>query len=220
MPYRRIIFSNSQFYHIYNRTIADEGVFVSSRDLDRALSLIDYYRYQMPVSYSRYHSMTEKDKQQLINIRSQKIVELHAFCFMPNHFHFLIRQLDDDGISNFLSRFQNGMAKYINLKNNRHGSLFCNMFKAKYIENEQVFLHVSRYIHLNPVTAYMIPIEKLSLYPNTSFIHYNDGATYPFINTELIINNNRSIDSYFKFVCDQEDYQKKLKNMDRILIDT
>ena len=220
MPYRRIIFSNSQFYHIYNRTIADEVVFQNSRELNRALSLIDYYRYQMSVSYSRYHKMSEKDKQQLVGQRPHPLIEIHAFCFMPNHFHFLLRQLHDNGISRFLSLFQNGMAKYINLKNDRHGSLFCNMFKAKHIENEQVYLHVSRYIHLNPVTAYMIPIDKLSLYPNTSFLHYNNMTSYPFVNTELIINDNRSINSYNKFVFDQEDYQKKLKNMDRILIDT
>ena len=220
MPYRRIIFSNSQFYHIYNRTLADETAFQGSRELNRALSLIDYYRYLMPVSFSRYNKLAEKERKLLAKNKLAPILELHAFSFMPNHFHFLVKQLQDGGISRFVSLFQNGMAKYINLKNKRHGSLFCNMFKARFIENEQAFLHVSRYIHLNPVTAFMIPIEKLSQYPNTSFLHYCDKTSYPFINTELIINGNRTLESYKKFIFDQADYQKKLKNIDKILMDT
>ena len=96
----------------------------------------------------------------------------------------LVKQLEENGITRFISNFQNSYAKYYNLKNDREGALFKNQFKGKWIESDEQFLHVSRYIHLNPVTAYMISPDQLDTNPWTSFSSYIHEKAVSFINTD------------------------------------
>ncbi|MFA5136512.1 MAG: transposase [Patescibacteria group bacterium] len=220
MPHRRLIFSDNQFYHIYNRTIASEVIFQNNRDLSRALSLIKYYRYETSLSFSRYLQLSDKEKKQLFLQPFLPRVDIHAFCFMPNHFHLLLRQLKNKGIQETVSYFQNGMAKYINVRKKRNGSLFCHPFKAKHIESEEQLLHISRYIHLNPVVSNSIRVEDLIFSPYTSFKHYHDKRSYPFVRTDLIINKKRSYVKYQKFVFDQADYQKKLSKIKLLMCES
>lgn len=70
---------------------------------------------------------------------------------MPNHFHFLIEQTADKGIASHMQRFINSYAHYVNIKYKRVGPLFQGLFKGVLIESDEQFLHVSRYIHLNPL---------------------------------------------------------------------
>ncbi len=216
MSTRYIIFSNTQFYHIYNRTTADENIFVRKRDVARSLALIDYYRRETSMSYSQYTHTAERDNEKIK--KGLFLVEIHAFALMPTHFHFLVRQLKDNGIVRFVSQFQNGMAKYINIKRGRNGSLFCHPFKAKHIETEKEFLHVSRYIHLNPVTSYLVSGDDLSSYPLTSYVEYCHRNKYPFVTTDLILGIKKFY-SYKAFTLNQVEYQKKLHLIQSLLID-
>lgn len=72
---------------------------------------------------------------------------------MPNHFHFLIKQARENGISIFLSDIQNSYTKYFNIKSQRIGNLLQGPFKFKEITDEGSVLQVSRYIHLNPIMS-------------------------------------------------------------------
>lgn len=86
------------------------------------------------------------------DIRSRApVVSVLAWCLMPNHYHLLIKQLQDGGISLFMAKLAVGYAGYVNRKYERSGHLFQGPFKAKPIDRESYFLHISRYIHLNPV---------------------------------------------------------------------
>lgn len=162
--------------------------------------------------YSFYRLLPHPVKENYIkNIEKQTpLVDLFAFAIMPNHFHLLLKQLYDKGISTFISNIQNGFAKFFNLKNDRHGTLFQNPFKAKIVETHEEFIHISRYIHLNPITSFIIDIDHLKDYPWTSMKWYMRDEENKFINKNYILESFKNAEEYFQFVRDQSDYQRHL----------
>jgi len=221
MGNKKIILANNEFYHIFNRTIANETVFNNKHHLNRILSLIDFYRFKVPLSYSKFQSLPKEEKEKiLVGIyNSSPLVEIYCFAFMPNHYHFLIKQLQDNGIEDFISNLQNSFAKFYNKKYDRKGSLFCHSFERVRIETEEQFIHVSRYIHLNPVTSCIIKLEELDNYLFTSFPAYLGKRLFSFINTEIILNHFKTNQRYKEFVYNQSDYQKKLREIKHLLIE-
>ena len=146
------------------------------------------------------------------------LVAIYAFALMPNHYHFLVRQLIDKGLRMFISNFQNSFAKYFNLKNDRRGSLFRNPFKSRRVVTEEELIHISRYIHLNPVTSYLIEFNQLEDYPWTSYSWYMNEEKNRFVETSLVIGIFGSEEKYKKFVADQVDYQRKLDLIKRLIL--
>lgn len=212
MPYRKVIFTDGEIYHVFNRSVNKETIFNNKKEIDRFFSLINFYQFKSNISYSRYCFL---DKLQQTSIKklstfSNQLVEIYAFCLMPNHYHLLVKQLLPKGLPIFISKIQNGFAKYYNIKNERHGSLFCGMFKVVLIKSDEQFNHVSRYIHLNPVIANIVNIKALDHNPLTSFSSYMENSYQQFLCKKLIHNNFKSINIYKKFVLDQEEYLRKL----------
>ncbi|MDA3792322.1 MAG: transposase, partial [Elusimicrobia bacterium] len=82
----------------------------------------------------------------------EEYVEIVAFALMPNHYHIILKQIADNGISKYMHKLGTGYTMYFNKKNKRSGSLFEGRFKAKAITNDEYLVHLSRYIHLNPVS--------------------------------------------------------------------
>jgi len=138
---------------------------------------------------------------------------------MPNHFHFLVKQLEKNGIIRFISNLQNSYAKYYNLKNNRNGTLFQNQFKGKWIESDEQFLYASRYIHLNPVSAFLVTFNQLEQYPWTSYPQYANTNTKSFIQTDPILNMFSSGEKYKNFVADQANYHKNLSLIKNVMFE-
>lgn len=212
MPQRAVVFANNEIYHVFNRSIAREEIFSSKTNLNKILEIVEYYRFPQKLRLSKFKSLPVSLKEEYLeglkNIAP--LVEIYTFAFMPNHFHFLLKQLQDKGISKFISNLQNSFAKVFNLKNDRNGALFQNSFKAKRIVYDEQFIHVSRYIHLNPVTAYLIEFDQLADYEWTSFPAYAKGKSISFLNTEFLLKMFGTREKYVKFVSDQVDYQRKL----------
>lgn len=154
---RNIVFAEGEYYHVFNRSTASEQVFTRKKDIKRALDLISFYRYKQSLRFSFYDRLKDEEKKMYLQKLSgvTPIVEIYAYSLMPNHYHLLLKQESEMGIQKFLSNFQNSFAKYFNIKNKRFGTLFQRPFKAKHIETEEELLHLSRYIHLNPVTSYI-----------------------------------------------------------------
>jgi len=213
--------STGEIYHVYNRTIGKEDVFVSRRNLSKFIEIINYYRFNQSFRLSKFLSLPYQIQQEILLSRENKkpIVEIFAFSFMPNHFHFLIKQNKNKGIAYFISNIENSFAKYYNLKFNRVGGLFQSSFKAKHIQTTEQFIHVSRYIHLNPVTSKLIEFERLTNYPWTSFSWYVNGNNNMFILKEYILNHFKLIERYIKFVKNQANYQRTLKEIRNLLLD-
>ncbi|KKQ76172.1 MAG: hypothetical protein US99_C0082G0004 [Candidatus Daviesbacteria bacterium GW2011_GWF2_38_6] len=225
MPYRKVILAKDQIYHIYNRGVARLPIFYARRDYLRFLSLTDYYRFiNAPMSYSRFIKLAKEDRNKILQdlMKEDKLlVELFVFCLMPNHYHFLMKQLTEKGISTFMSNLQNSYAKYLNIKNDRVGPLFQSMFKAVRIESDEQLIHVSRYIHLNPSTGYLVEPENLLDYPWSSLEIYlkdefRDGN---FVQTKFILDYFKNKQDYHRFILDQADYQRELANIKHITLE-
>ena len=210
---RNELLVNGELYHVLNRSIANDEIFRGKRQLDRALELIDYYRYSQSLRFSKFKTMTfeEKEKYRRLFEKSKPLVEIYAFALMPNHYHILLKQIRDRGTSIFISNFQNSFAKYFNTKFDRSGGLFQRPFKAKRITGDEILLHISRYVHLNPITSYLVEYKDHESYPWTSYLNYLGKRNNDYVNTDYILRLAGSIKSYEDFISNQVDYQRALQ---------
>lgn len=211
---------NEEYYHIFNRSIQKEEIFKNNNLLTRTINLIQFYRFPQKLRYSFFIRLkAELQDAYLFQLKNtEPLVDIYSYSLMPNHYHLLLKQLQDKGIEKFISNFQNSFAKYFNLLKSNTGPVFQCPFKSKLISNESEFLHVSRYIHLNPVTSYLITIEELDSYPWTSFPSYTNKS-HNFINTKPIIEICGSSFKYSKFVKNRADYQKRLNKIRHLMLD-
>lgn len=216
---RKVVFANNQFYHLFNRGVERRPVFTNKWEFTRALDTIKFYQFEKPsLRYSKYLALNEKLKKAFFEDlkRSKKQVSIIAFCLMTNHFHFLVKQVNEGGISKFMAIFTNSYTKYFNTKYQRVGPLFQGIFKAVRVESDDQLVHLSRYIHLNPVTGFLVKSEDLKNYKWSSYPTYvekTDGEH------EKVLNFFKSPKDYEKYVLDQADYAKKLKEIDFLTID-
>jgi putative transposase len=212
MPSRGSVFAKNEVYHVFNRSIARENIFSLKSNLKKALEIVEFYRLPQQIRLSKFKSLTSSQKNEYVIATKDNLplVEIYAFAFMPNHFHLLLKQLQDGGIVRFTANFQNSFAKVFNLKNSRDGALFQNSFKSVRIETDEQLLHVSRYIHLNPVTGYLIDFKELANYPWTSFPKYVNEERGSFVNVDLLLNLFASKEKLVAFVSDQVAYQREL----------
>ncbi|MDO8551774.1 MAG: transposase [bacterium] len=213
MPRRNLFFANNEIYHLLNRSINQSPIFTTTRENQRFLELINFYRNaNPPLSFSHYNRLSIEEKADFLARlnKKEKLVEIFAYCLMPNHFHLLAKQLSDRGIQKMLSNIQNGYVRFHNLRNKRKGPLFESAFKAIRIENEEQFLHVSRYIHLNPSSSYLVKIGDLLQYPWSSFPDYLTEKAPSFTNPNFILNLIGNRKNYEEFVLNQAAYQREL----------
>lgn len=222
MPYRNTPLVSGEIYHILNRAVARIPIFLNSKDFLRFLDLINYYRFQnTPISFSQFKQIEKEVRDRIFStLVKENIlnVEILAFCLMNNHFHFLLKQVADGGIARFISNLQNAYAKYFNIRTERSGPLFNPMFKSVRIVTGEQLLHVSRYIHLNPSTGYLVEIEDLESYPWSSLSCYITDCNYSFVSAELILGliNKKE---YKKFVYDQAEYKRRLADIKHLTLE-
>lgn len=224
MPYRRTVIAPGEIYHIFNRSVAKQPIFVRQKDYQRALDLINFYRFEKPLlRFSHYNRLPIEQKENFLfklEKDHQKLVLILAFCLMPNHFHFLVKELHKEGTSSFLRNFQNSYAKYFNTKSERSGALFQSMFKAVRIESDEQLMHVSRYIHLNPLTSFIIKdINDLESYNWSSYPSYINKQSNQLVDSEIILGNFSATQHFKKFTKNQVDYQRKLDEIKHLVLE-
>ncbi|MFH0943350.1 MAG: transposase [Candidatus Beckwithbacteria bacterium] len=225
MPGRETPLITGEIYHIINRGVTAQTIFSCQRHYQRALEIMLYYQNQNPhLRYSYFSALTFSAKTEKLNQlrkNNELLVEIFAYCFMPNHFHFLLKQLVDNGISNFLSKFSNSYTRYFNTKHNRIGPLFQGKFKSVRIESEQQLLHVSRYIHLNPYSSGVIKSKHdLYQYQYSSLPEYLSLTKKSFCQKDIILNYFKKSGTYQNFIFDQADYQRELEVIKHLVLET
>lgn len=221
MSGRKIVLTPGEFYHIFNRGLNRQPIFKSKRDYERFVLTLKFYQFSQPPLRLSYFINLPDNKQKEIwkkIIKKPKLVEIISFVLMPNHFHFLLRQLLPNGITFYLSLITNSYTRYFNTKSNRKGDLFEGVFKAVRIESEEQLIHLSRYLHLNPVVSCLIKENELTSYSYSSLPEYLNGKS-SFVSTDLILSYFKTIKDYQKFVFDQIDYGKKLEKIKHLLME-
>lgn len=213
MSYSQTVFANQQIYYIFNRGVDKRTIYLDKRDYRRFIESINYYRIKNPPARFSFKKRQTSAKKITANI---PLVEILSFCLMPKRFHILARQIEDKGITNFISRLCNSYARYFNTRYKRAGPLFQGSFKAIRVEDDEQLLHLSRHIHLNPLTGYLV--KNLRAYQFSSYPEYLNLAA-GFCQKEAVLDYFESSKHYETFVLNQADYAKSLKEKEEIFID-
>jgi len=216
MPIRKNPLVTDEIYHIFNRSIAGYQIFNSSKNYSRFMETLIYYTYAIQdCKYSEFKKTNIPISLQ--NISNVKLINIIAYCIMPTHFHLIVKQLSDNGISKAINLAQLSYSKYFNKINNRKGPLWESRFKNVRVENDDYLLHLTRYIHLNPVSSDIVSFPEeweYSSYREYLNIEKIDKKVCVFSNLIEIIP-----ESYKKFVIDRIDYQKKLEKIKHLLME-
>jgi len=221
---RKLVFQNGSLYHIFNRGLDRRNVFQDTRELYRALELLSFYNHKdVPVRYSQFLQLSLEAKDNTLKRLSENesLVDVLAFCLMPNHFHFHFRQKIDNSVSTFIANFTNSFTKYFNAKYKRIGPLFEGVFKAVFIESDDQLIHLSRYIHLNPVASSIINSNQLLDYKWSSYSAYLSLSKESKIvlDKETVLSFFKTSKLYEEFVLDQIDYGKKYEKIKHLILE-
>lgn len=219
MPGRKTVLATGEIYHVFNRGVEHRRIFEDAYDYKRAVETFNFYQHNPELKFSNVRNLPLELRQQILKDINKlpKVVEIICDCLMPNHFHFLLKQLIDRGISDFMSKFTNSYTKYFNTRDKRDGSLLGGSFKSVHIDNQDQLLHASRYIYLNPVVSCLVKPKDLEKYPWSSFQKLLENPT--FVQKELILSQFTTVEKYKEFIMDQVDYAKTLENIKDKLID-
>ncbi|MBI4096452.1 MAG: hypothetical protein HY425_01915, partial [Candidatus Levybacteria bacterium] len=113
---RKFVFANDEIYHIFNRGVEKRPTFTSKREFERGVKTLDFYRFaNLPFKLSKFLVLSEPEKIKLIEKvhgENQKLIKIISYCLMPNHFHFLVKQMIKNGVSIFAANFTNSYTKY------------------------------------------------------------------------------------------------------------
>lgn len=212
---RKILFINSECYHIFNRSIAKFQIFNNPKNYHRFVDLLNYYRFRDNLlSYSKYLTTSKANLAQ--NFSGETLVDIVAYCIMPTHFHILLKQNTKNGIVDYISKIENGYTKYFNTICKRKGPLWEGRFESVYIKTNDQLLHLTRYIHLNPSSANLV--KKPEHWEYSSYNEYLDREN---INGICAFDNliDMTAKEYRKFTDDRIAYQKELSIIKSQLID-
>jgi len=218
MPNRPTPLITGEIYHVLNRGTGSIPIFKNKYDYQKFIQIFLYYQNENPpVRFSRISFLPREQQEEIFSrLKKEKDfrVEIIAYCLMPNHFHFLLRQKKEGGIANFIRLSTNSYARYFNTKYQRKGSLFEGRFGAVRIENEFQLLHVSRYIHLNPYSSFLVKnLTLLVDYPFSSLPEYLGKTKEEICQKEVVLSEFSSAEKYKAFVMDQADYQRELEKI-------
>ncbi len=208
---REVIFSNNEFYHIYNRGIDKRLVTLDQEDSERFIQSLGEFNSIETIG-SIYENSFNKEPR--LNTIDKKLVNIVCYCLNPNHYHLLIEQLTDNGIEKFLHRLGMGYSKYFNNKYKRNGSLWQGRFKSKHIDNNEYLLRLSVYINLNDLVHQLgHPVSKLV---RKSWNEYISGQTsIALCDTTNILNQFKNINEYEEFCFETLDLIKN-KRMEEV----
>lgn len=214
MPRRNIFFAPGEFYHVFNHSVASIPIFKGTRECVIFLDCLKFYlQSNPPTKFSTYR----KSRQSFPVKLEEKLANIINYCIMPDHFHFTLKEERQHGIKQFVQKISNSFAHYFSLKYKRRGHVFEDKFKAVHIETEEQLIHLSRYIHLNPVTSYLV--EKPEDYPYSSYKIYIKRESSDIIDSSPILNNFSAKLAYQEFVLSQKDYQRTLGEIKHLLFE-
>ena len=144
-----------QLFHVLNRGVDKRVIFLDKQDHLRFIHDLFEFNNSNPTINNNF-SFLHREK--TVDIASQYtkkprrlLVDILAFCLMPNHYHLLISPRSEKAVSEFMKKVNIGYAKYFNQKYKRKGTLFEGRYKSVLISREKHFLHLPYYIHANPL---------------------------------------------------------------------
>lgn len=220
---QRIKPANNEIYHIYNRGVEKRNIFLEDKDSFRFIHDLFEFNDKNPTKNINYYFLQNHTRAEFSNKRKPRelLVEILAFCLMPNHFHLMIKQKTENGITEFMRKVGTGYTNFFNLKHKRVGPLFQGKYRIVIIKNEPQFIHLPFYIHSNPLDLIMPrwreegikdhrkAINFLENYRWSSLLDYTGRDNFPSLtNREFILEFFEGSEQY------KNDMAKWLRDMD------
>lgn len=208
---RKTVFANGEFYHIFNRGVDKRKIFLRHGHYKRFLETIENLLF---TGTAQTRIITRQ------SLAFDQKLSLLCYCLMPNHYHLVLKQNEEKAISDFMHGLNTSYTKYFNLNNERTGRLFEYTFKAVYVESEEQLIHLSRYIHLNPLVANLV--SDLEDYPWSSYLESIGVSRERICKTSEILSllgEENHQNKYKTFVKDQVDYVKKLESIKNLILE-
>ena len=216
MAYRKEELANGEYYHIYNRGTDKRTVFDDKQDFFQFLQMLDLFNIDMSCGAVKMYKYP-------INLehrsKASVLVEIVAYCLNGNHYHLLLKQVADNGISKFMQKVGTGYVNYFNQKNDRSGSLFQGKFKSKHIGTDEYLKGLSAYINLNNIVHQNIKNDnkhrsKASVLHRSSWWEYGGekekDAFHEICEKDIILGAFKSKREYIKFA---KDYVNNIVSM-------
>lgn len=214
MPSKYVVrnFTENSYHHVYNRGVEKRNIFLDEQDYRIFLYYLFIYLLPLKEVLSKYPDLPIR----LYKTNLHGKVELLSYCLMPNHFHFLLKQTTVDGISRLLKQLTNAYTLYFNQKYKRVGGLMQGNFKSVEVVTDELLLHVSRYIHLNPVSSEIVASPEA--YKWSSYQEYSQNVKF-ICNTNLILHFFPTAETYLNFINDQTDYARELEKIKHLTLE-
>ena len=215
MPRAKI--SKGEYYHIFNRGVEKRLIFIDDKDRWRFMTLLivlqgDAFINQIGRIVPDVESRTF-DNVVFKNILESQYVELISFCLMPNHFHLILKELQESGISKYMQRFLTAYTKYFNIRHSRSGHLFGSKFQSRHIDSNAYLNYLSAYIHLNSRELKNWYRKEIK-YPWSSFQDYTLANRWnSFLNSAVILEQFGNKREYRTFV-EETPIKEILKNVE------
>lgn len=206
---RNIVFSIGEFYHLYSRGTDKRIIFTEHHDYQRFKALLYVCNSTNSVDIAK-HFRAGRTFEELFEIeRDDTLVDIGVYCPMPNHFHLLVREKVEGGITRFMHKFLTAYSMYFNKKNKRTGSLFESKFKAKHANTDEYLKYLFAYQHLNPVKIIDPEWKENGIIDRDAakqFLSEYTYSSYPdyqgVVRTESKILNREAFPEYFTVVGD------------------
>ncbi len=235
MPIKRPQLVNDEIYHIVTRGVGDSLIFKNKDDRYRSIFSLYEFNNAEPTEIRRQREKRKaaKARGELFSADARKLlVEILAFWFMPNHIHLLVRQIKDNGITQFMRKFGAGYAAYFNKKYNRRGHLFQSRFRAIHIKTNEQLKTVFVYIHTNGISltepkwkefGIKNPkkvIKFLENYKWSSYPDYLGKKNFPSVTKrDFLLKVMGGKEGCRNFVNSWVKYKKKIKDFDKVVLE-
>jgi len=141
MSIRKQTFASGEFYHLYNRGTEKRKIFLDGQDYKHFLFLMYICNTNKSIELRNVNDNFD---------REETIVDIGVFSLMPNHFHILVHEKIEGGISKYMLKLMTGYSMYFNKKYERTGKLYEGIFKSTHTNNDRYLKYLYSYIHLNP----------------------------------------------------------------------
>lgn len=209
MAVRRTPFVKREFYHIYNRGVDKRNIFEDYEDLERFFESMKEFNTIDPIGSLFEKSFGGRTARDI----KKPLVNFIAFCLNKNHYHFILEQMANNGISEFMKRL-GGYTWYFNNKYGRSGSLFQSTFKSIHINSNEYLLHLSVYVNLNN------RVHKLGgLTAKSSWEEYLSGDKNGFCKKDIILDQFNNSIEYKKFAEEVFIGIRERKGMEKLLLE-
>jgi len=192
MGLRRTPLVTGEYYHIYNRGVEKIQIFLDKEDYFHFLKLLYICNSKKSITLREIGKSFE---------REETIVDICAYCLMPNHFHLLCHEKTEKGISIFMKKLLTAYAMYFNKKYERSGVFFQGRFKSEHASTDKYLKYLFAYIHLNPAKLKEPKWRESKNYNSKELLNYIKeypySSLYEYLNNKIKITNPGVFPDYF-----------------------